>query len=102
MHDGVGNGRDVVPAKGWASEGKGVGHVVWIADGEDELRGEGGGEEEGPVKVCNVGVVEEDGFFKAEDGFEVREVGKGEFFGVEGLGEIGRLAVEDGAELGGV
>ena len=36
VHDGVGDGGDEIPSKGWASEGEIFGGVVGVSDGEDE------------------------------------------------------------------
>lgn len=99
MHDGVGDGGDIVPAKRRAVEGEGVGEIVGVADGEDKFGFEGWGEDEGPVEVGDVGLVEEDGEAGAEEGFERREVREREFGRVERLGEVGRFCVEDGAEF---
>lgn len=59
MHDGVGDGWDVVPAEWRSVEGKRVWGVIFVAEREDEFLLEGWGKDEGPVEVCDVGVMEE-------------------------------------------
>lgn len=58
MDDGIGDGGDVVPAKWWASEAEVGWGAIWGCNGEGEVGGVGGGENEGPVEVLDVSVVE--------------------------------------------
>lgn len=102
MHDCVGDSWDVVPTKGGAFEGKVAGGVGVVTDREDELCGEGGGKDEGPVEVGNVSVVEKEGCTWAKKGFECGEVGELESGRKERLSEVGWTSIKDGTEFWGV
>ena len=60
------------------------------------------GKKKGPVEVCNVSAVEEDGGARAEIGFESVEVWKRVVFGEKGILGVGKLSVKNSSELGGV
>jgi hypothetical protein len=61
VHDGVGDCWDIIPTKWWAKETEVDTTTRRGEELEDKNSGVGGWEEKGPIKVSNVGTMEEDG-----------------------------------------
>jgi hypothetical protein len=102
VHGGVGYGGDVVPAKGGACKADIEDGVVGGNNREDEGVGKSGGEDKRPVEVCNVGSVEEDEVVGSKGRFEGVKVGESVVFGKVGVVGVGKPAIEDSTNLGGV
>jgi hypothetical protein len=100
VHDSVGYGRDVVPAKGGPYKANVEYGVAGSDNRENKGVGESRGEDERPVEVCNVRSVEEDEVVGTKSRFE--RVGEGVVFGEVGVVGVGKPAIEDSANLGGV
>ena len=85
VHDSVGDGGDEVPAKWWTEKANIDRGAKGRDDREDEGIRVGWRKEKGPVEICNVSAVEEDGGAWAEVGFEGVEVREGVVFGKKGV-----------------
>ena len=101
VHDGVCDGRDVIPAK-WRDEKREVDRNVGGGEKrEDEKVLVGGGEAERPVKIGDISAVEEDVGARTEGRFEGVEVGEGEVFGKEREEGVGIATIKNCSKLGG-
>ena len=101
LDDGVGDCRDVIPSEWGSRKGEARDGIVGSTNCEREVMLEFRGENEGPVKILDVGAMEIYWESGSEEWFECFKVGEGERFGVPWPKLVDVDGIEYGTKLGG-